>query len=318
MNFSLNSRPQSASTHLTARVALTAALLAASTWLWQPAHAAGLQQPLSASGFYLGNDPGTYFVSFDLQGRPLKVGEEIDAVNSAGKRARMKIKSIETTNAAGDRQKVSTWKVGEEGSMVVQLLQGNMKDFVGTLYLVDRDAPLPGAVAAKTEAKEQARDAARGRVAARLDGANWPLKVASSGAAFYANGLAMLKTEGHPMLVMAFNASQAPDSRQLMVTVHDHKPKLGLVPQDKVEVAITGNAGTDATKLEWKGINGTKTAGGKFRLEITRWEPQGSDRALLSAKFSGSFPSAISGKNPAQLSDGIVEDLVVDVHQRSR
>jgi hypothetical protein len=262
-----------------------------------------LREKTSTSSIFIADGANAYVVFLTLQGHALKAGDQVDAVDQAGHRMSFKI-----TKTTIDNGEVDALPTGEYGGLDLLLTSGNMRDFGGDFYLVDVGAPYPTAMASPAD-----EPMAPYTITAQLGGQPWKAGLVSEGALFYPNGHKTIDPSGKPFLQLAFKSIKAPDDRQLTIQVRDFAAKVGTVDQDHCEVLLSGSIDGVAAHALLQGYS-NKGAYKKyvFTLKITRWERVSSEKAILSATFSGKLKGSLDAPDIV-VNNGAIDDLEVRV-----
>lgn len=146
----------------------------------------------------------------------------------------------------------------------------------------------------------------------KLDGKTWNGNSASF--LYYAKGVKMMDKEGRPYLQLAFTSAQSPDSRQLTFNSKNFKGELASLPN--MEVLFSGSKEGNKEQSEIQGYQENpnfpeqKT---NFKIEVTKWEMQGANKAILSAKFCGKL-KGLMGAPDVEFTDGVFENIEVIVY----
>jgi hypothetical protein len=263
-----------------------------------------LQEKGSTSYLFTSNDPDIYSVNLPLNGHALKVGDEMDAVNSANTRVRFAIQKIMVENET--RQELKT---GETGFIDIKRLEGNVSDLNGDFYFVDKGAAFPTV----SEEVSVSSSNAAGNISLTLNDKNWTGDIVYQGALFYKGGLKMMDPSGKPYLQLAFKSNKAPDDRQFTITVKNFPGVVGAVPTEGMEVLLSGSETGDTKNPQMIGYkNDANYAGYSVELVISKWETPSPDIAMMSATFTAKL-KGVFGSPDARIAEGKLENIEVKV-----
>lgn len=266
-----------------------------------------LQEKSSTSNLFTSNDPQVFSAGLTLKGHSFKTGDEIHAVNSQGVRVR-----FEVTKISANDQPADELKTGEYGFIDLKLLDGNVSKLDGDFYFVDKDAPFPAA-----QPENPVSDLTEPKVVAKLNDQSWTAAVALQGALYYKGGFKAMDASGKPYLQLAFKSLQAPDDRQLTISIRGFNGKTGVVEKESIEVLLSGSATGSTQNSELVGYKGGKEYEAySFDLEITQWETVSADKVLLSGKFKGKLKGVFGAKD-VTIVDGTLEKIEVKVFSES-
>lgn len=146
-----------------------------------------------------------------------------------------------------------------------------------------------------------------------LDGKSWPCEVAYQGALWYAKGLSYMNCE-EPYLQLTFVAKNAPDQRQLLISICDFNGNLGVIPNENYSVtlsgAATGASGEEPDLISDKGVGKKKS---NFVIEVTDFKQISSTKALISIKFSGTLDKGLMIDYTRTFKNGEMNNIEVTV-----
>lgn len=264
-----------------------------------------LQEKASTSYLFTSDDPDLYSCSLNLTGHDLKVGDEIDGINSANVRVRFSISKIMLDNE--ERQELKT---GEKGYIDIKRLEGNVSDLNGEFYFVDKGAAFPR-VSTETSASTPSSG---GFISLNLNDKPWTGAIVYQGALYYKGGVKLMDDSGRPYFQLAFKSNKAPDTRQFTITVRNFQGTTGQVTTKDMEVLLSGSETGDAQKSEMIGYkNDPNYSGYSVQLVITKWETTSSNAAKMSATFSAKLKGVL-GSPDAVVTNGKLEDIEVTVY----
>lgn len=268
-----------------------------------------LQERYSTSYMFTGNDPDVYSANLPLRGHALKIGDELEAVNSANVRVRFSVEKISVDNNAREEL-----KTGETGLVELKRLEGNVSDLNGDFYFVDKGATYPTETVA--ESTVSATSSSSGTVSLILNDKPWTGSITYQGALFYKGGVKMLDASGKPYFQLAFKSTLLPDDRQFTISVRNFSGAVGAVPTNAMEVLLSGSETGDSKKSEMIGYKPDPNyANYSVDLSITKWEMTSADVALMSATFAAKL-KGVMGSPDAKVTDGKIENVQVTVYTK--
>ncbi|MEW6773966.1 MAG: hypothetical protein AB1304_08210 [Bacteroidota bacterium] len=182
------------------------------------------------------------------------------------------------------------------------------KDYVTYGYKV-----YPAGFKVNTKAEAEKNSDSNANFKATLDGKAFRAKVTSKGAMLALNGYKPYFDR--PYLLLQFACIDAPDERLLTIMVFNPKQSVANYTAKDMEVNFSGTAdGNKNNTIMFGFVNGKATP--NFKLEITKWQASGNNKAIISGKVNGELPEVkLLGKSEKvnRFENGVFENIEVQI-----
>lgn len=261
---------------------------------------------------YIGEPEGNYYGLISVKSGVLKLNDKIDIYTASGFKYTAVVTAIKDLDS---KQQVKEIKTGKDGyvDFTTKDKAPKYEDALRKGYKIFPAGYNASTGATKADAKAAIEKTVSLKVT--LDGQPFRGKVSVHGASFWKKGVKGVLEK--PYMQLQFMSVDAPDSRALTIQIMQPKETAAVYNSKDLEVNFSGAADGNVKNTTLFGF-----ANGKgdtdFKIEITKYEKLGPNKARISGKISGSLKNVTLngfGSKKTVFENGVFENIEVEVFE---
>lgn len=242
---------------------------------------------------------GLYDIDIKVRKGKLRVGEEVDVVDTKGNRFRLKIVNLRTPYN-------DVKELEESEATNYALLQGpSDAKFDADFVIVAKDAT-----------NESAPKASNAKFIGKINDKAWKGGDSFGAFSFLKKGSKILGIQ-KPVMQLAFKSMDAVDDRQLTIWIFTSDAQPGTYSNEKIEVLLSGSPTGDTKNPELWGFKFPANKGLDISITISSYEEISSSKAVLTGSIRGKLVKPLSGKGGLTI-EGEFKELSVDIYNTNQ